>query len=201
MDSSLAFKAGLAALGGAGVVGRIALSKGTSSNSGEVISKALEKSLMSFTDNTLSEKWNARKTKLGESKNEDLIPSLKKVKDKAGYTADDIKNWCKENVSGFVDDDEGKKLNNVSSYCTFNVKDKITKTLVTGDWGTTNGKLKTVEDGLLSPSLKAVKIELNKESGADNDALKKWCESTYELMFKGDDDKSFVEASTYCVTA
>ncbi|AEW45278.1 hypothetical protein MHC_02060 [Mycoplasma haemocanis str. Illinois] len=201
MDSSLAFKVGLVVLGGAGAVGGgIALNKGISSNSGEVISKVLEKSLMNFTDSNLSDKWNARKTKLGQSKDEDLVLSLKKIKDKSNYTADDIKNWCRDNVNGFLNDDGGRKMKNVSSYCTFNVKDKITKPLVNGNWNTANGKVKTVEDRLLSPPLRTVKAELNKGSGADSDALKKWCNSTYEQMFKGENDTSFVEASSYCTT-
>ncbi|AEG72911.1 hypothetical protein MHF_0639 [Mycoplasma haemofelis Ohio2] len=195
------------ALGGLGVAstgaigGGLLLGKDIFSSEGSpknLISKSLELSLMGFEDESLSSKWDERKTKLSSSEDSSLIPSLKAIKDKGDKTGEDIKNWCKENVVGFVEDDGGKKLQNVSDYCTFNIKDKISGTLVNGVWGTANDKLKKVGSGL-SEEMKKVKGDLEKLN-EDNNALKNWCESTYKKMFLGDEDQAFKDASIYCVS-
>ncbi|AEG72917.1 hypothetical protein MHF_0645 [Mycoplasma haemofelis Ohio2] len=206
MSSSLAFKASLAALGGAGVagggllLGKNALSSSPEEKPKELISKVLEKSLMSFTDSGLSSNWEARKTKLGKAQDSDLIPSLKRVKGKSGHTADDVKQWCKENVGGFVDDEDGRKFKNVSDYCTFNIKDKLTNAISNGDWNAAKEKIKKAADPL-SPDMSAIKTELNKTQGGNDNALKEWCEKSYDKMFIGEQDQSFKDASSYCVSA
>ncbi|AEW45319.1 hypothetical protein MHC_02265 [Mycoplasma haemocanis str. Illinois] len=205
MSSSLAFRSSLTVLGiGGAVGGGWFLGKNTlfsnKENTKELISKALEKSLMSFEDSGLSSNWEARKTKLEKAKDPDLVPSLRELKGKSGYTADDVRQWCKENVGGFVDDEDGKKFKNVSDYCTFNIKDKLTKAISNGDWNAAKEKLKQT-GGPLSSDMLAIKTELNKTQGGNSDALKQWCEQSYDKMFSGEQDQFFKDASSYCVSS
>ncbi|AEG72901.1 hypothetical protein MHF_0629 [Mycoplasma haemofelis Ohio2] len=191
---------GGAGLAGAGAAGGLALGTDLFSSKSDpksVISKVLEKSLIPLGEDH-SSKWNDRKTKLESAESGSLIPSLEAIKTKENRSGEDIKNWCKDNVGGFVEDDGGKKFKNVSNYCTFNIKDKLTNPVSDSNWTTVNDKLKGIESGL-SPAMEKVKSELNK-GGGDANALKSWCESTYTKMFIGSDDASFKDASSHCTS-
>ncbi|CBY92773.1 hypothetical protein HF1_07650 [Mycoplasma haemofelis str. Langford 1] len=198
-------KSVLVVLGSVSAVGGVFIGKQFSSRetAKKTISEVLGKSLIDPKITSYSTKWDYRKDKLKKAKEGDLVPSLAGLKSKNdSLTGEDIRNWCEVNVKGFEGDDEGKKLKNAASYCTFNIKDKMTGTPIeeNGSWDSAKQKLKGIQSGTsLSLKMKSVKALLEKNPNPQEDALKQWCLEAYDKQFMDDQDQDLRDANSYCV--
>ncbi|AEG72802.1 hypothetical protein MHF_0530 [Mycoplasma haemofelis Ohio2] len=194
-------KAGVAAVG--------ALGAGTASYMGyeyvfnakeEVKKVTIGEALEPFLLNTeSSDKWASRKDKLSKANEDSLVEELKSLK--SGVTEDQVKNWCSVASTKVYSEVSGLYLENVRSYCTFHIEDKLPSGYIkdTEDWEKANSRLKEVNpDTGLSSHMKEVKDKLSKQDSPDTNALKDWCMGAYGKPYLGDDNQDFVDARTYC---
>ncbi|AEW45259.1 hypothetical protein MHC_01965 [Mycoplasma haemocanis str. Illinois] len=149
-------------------------------------------------DTKSSDKWISRKTQLSEASVDSLVVELKTLKN--GVTDDQIKNWCSEAASKVYEDVSALYFENIRTYCTFHVEDKLPEGYIgkdSGDWNKANDRLKQVQsDATLSGQMKAMKAKLTNASSTDD--LKNWCLGVYEKPFLGEDDQDFMDAKDYC---
>ncbi|AEG72854.1 hypothetical protein MHF_0582 [Mycoplasma haemofelis Ohio2] len=163
-------------------VGGYFLVKELNGSNHKTIKDQLGESLMIASDS--SDKWDARKQSLSSATPESLVEDLKSIKDNSP-SGDKIKAWCLSNASVEFKDDKDMRYLNVRTYCTYKVKDKLSKAVRDqgdSDWATASNKVKTPSSGvILSPAMEKVKAELTKDS-PDNDALKNWCKDILDSI-------------------
>ncbi|CBY92590.1 hypothetical protein HF1_05820 [Mycoplasma haemofelis str. Langford 1] len=184
--------AGVGAVAGGGYL----ISQGLKNSSHETMKDKLGDSLMLASED--SSKWDDRKTSLVASETTSLVEDLKVIKSNSP-TGEKVKQWCSTNVKAKFLDEKDTRFLNVKTYCTYKMKDKLTKT-VKGqeeDWSTHSNKVKTPAQGTtLSPAMEKIKEALNKTQSPDTDALKNWCKNILESMYENGQD--FLDANLYC---
>ncbi|AEG72904.1 hypothetical protein MHF_0632 [Mycoplasma haemofelis Ohio2] len=183
---------------GAGTVasGGYFIAQGLKDSNHKTIKDRLGDSLM--TDSESLDKWNERNTSLSSAVATSLVEDLKVIKSNSP-TGEKVKQWCSTNVKAKFLDEKDTRFLNVKTYCTYKMKDKLTKT-VKGqeeDWSTHSNKVKTpVQGTTLSPAMEKIKEALNKTQSPDTDALKNWCKNILESMYENGQD--FLDANLYC---
>ncbi|OAL10588.1 hypothetical protein A6V39_00790 [Candidatus Mycoplasma haematobovis] len=167
------------------------------------IKDKLGETLLSY-ESKDADKWKTRSVTLSKD-NGNLSKELKKVKD--GTDTDDsrIKGWCQTNINNKFTSDKDPIFLEVQKYCTYNLKDKIEKTIDTSSWEASkhNKKLKGLQNNEgLSDEMKKIKAKLADGAiGRDENALKEWCKSSYEKPFKGEQDQDYLDTKEYCVSS
>ncbi|CBY93405.1 hypothetical protein HF1_13970 [Mycoplasma haemofelis str. Langford 1] len=161
--------------------------------------------LLSTRGDANKSQWEDRLASLRKEavKAETLTTELREIKTaSSGKTWEDLRNWCAKRVGEKYSDKDSEYME-VISYCTFRNKDKLGGTLIKEDsvstkWQKANETLKGKNDGL-SEALAKVKEKLSAASGADNTALKTWCEAAYEIPWTNNDNPDFKDAKQYCL--
>ncbi|CBY92591.1 hypothetical protein HF1_05830 [Mycoplasma haemofelis str. Langford 1] len=144
-------------------------------------------------------KWEARLSHLKEAKEDSLVDDLKEIKNN-DPTSQKVKDWCVENASSPIEDD--KRFSNVRSFCTYRIRDKLSKAVRGTDdpnWEQASLNVKIPSAVILSPSMQAIKEKLaSEETPNAQKILQDWCSETLEVMYAN--DSTFKDADSYCTT-
>ncbi|AEW45280.1 hypothetical protein MHC_02070 [Mycoplasma haemocanis str. Illinois] len=171
------------------------LFKGLNSSNNKTLKDKLWESLMLASDS--SDKWDERKKILESASPESLVEDLRRVKE--NKSTEELKSWCLSNASVKFTDDKDRRYLNVKAYCTYKVKDKLSKAAREqgdNDWATASNKVKNPVSGVtLSDAMEKVKTELTKNN-PNNDALKNWCKDVLDSMYEN--NSNFRDANSYC---
>ncbi|AEW45311.1 hypothetical protein MHC_02225 [Mycoplasma haemocanis str. Illinois] len=179
------------------VLGVIAVTGGyfiSKSFSHKTIKDRLSNSLMSVSEDV--SKWEDRLSRLKGAQGDSLVDDLREIKN-SDPTSQKLKDWCVTNVESPFKD--GKLLLNVKSYCTYMVRDKLSRTPrpeSDGNWEHAATKL-IRPDVVLSNVMKDIKARIHNTSNPTNfDALKSWCKEILDAMYEN--DSNFKDADSYC---
>ncbi|CBY92511.1 hypothetical protein HF1_05030 [Mycoplasma haemofelis str. Langford 1] len=176
--------------------------KGAEDKGKQKIFDRLKNSLLKTTEADDDAIWGERASTLSSAKQNEVVGDLWEIKGKSDVKSE-LKRWCgSKGNDEYIED--SIVVSNVKKYCTYNFKNKLPKAIDTqsGNWTSISDSLKNKGDNEpLSEEMKKVRSALkgaqSSGSGADADALKKWCTSAYEKMYE--DSQDFKDASLYCV--
>ncbi|AEG72922.1 hypothetical protein MHF_0650 [Mycoplasma haemofelis Ohio2] len=186
--SLLAFGTAAAAAGGYFLMG----GEAKEDHKIKTIGGRLRESLMLASEG--SSKWEARKDSLSKASDESLVDDLKDIKNNSP-TYQKLRDWCIANAESPFE--EGKRLLNVKAYCTYMVKDKLSKVARSENdynWEYASLQLQ-LPNVILSSAMMKVKSKLDSDS-PKGEALKVWCKEILDSMYEN--DSNFKDADSYC---